>query len=67
MAIVAFLLIAWILSWFKFNQLFIQSFKELFKLEISNASYYFVFFCIGSVGDVILFFKGTYEIILLDR
>ena len=66
MAIVTFLIIAWILSWFKFNKLFVQAFKELFKLEITNASYYFVFFCIGLFGDIILFFKGTYEIILLD-
>ncbi|MFC7321489.1 hypothetical protein [Halobacillus campisalis] len=66
MAIVTFLLIGWILSWFKFNSLFIQAFKELFHKEISDASYYFVLFCIGFIGDFILFFKGTYEIILLD-
>ncbi|WP_186669108.1 hypothetical protein [Sporosarcina sp. BP05] len=65
MVILTFLMIAWILSWFKFNKLFVQAFKELFKLEITNASYYFAFFCIGSFGDIILFFKGTYEIILL--
>ena len=67
MAIVTFLIIGWILSWFKFNHLFIEAFKELFRMEISNASYYFVFFLVGSVGDLILFLQGTYEIILLDR
>ncbi|WP_433750492.1 hypothetical protein [Falsibacillus pallidus] len=66
MAILTFLLIGWVLSWFKFNELFIQAFKELFKLDITKASYYFVFFCIGFLGDIILFFKGTYEIILLN-
>jgi hypothetical protein len=66
MAIVTFLIIGWILSWFKFNKLFIQAFKELFKLEITNASYYFVFFCLGFFGDLILLFKGTYELILLN-
>jgi hypothetical protein len=66
MAIVTFLIIGWILSWFKFNKLFIQAFKELFKLEITNASYYFVFFCLGFLGDLILLFKGTYELILLN-
>ncbi|NLB20359.1 MAG: hypothetical protein GX829_05950 [Clostridium sp.] len=65
MAIVTFLLIAWILSWFKFNKIFIQAIKELFHLEISQASYYFVFFSIGFIGDLILFFRGTYELILL--
>jgi len=65
MAIAAFLMIAWILSWFTFNKLFIQAFKELFKLEITNASYYFAFFCIGFIGDIILFIRGTYELILL--
>jgi hypothetical protein len=65
MAIVTFLLIGWILGWFGFHKLFIQAFKELFKLEISKASYYFIFFCIGFFGDFILFFQGTYELILL--
>ena len=65
MAILTFLIIGWILSWFGFHKLFIQAFKELFKLEISKASYYFIFFCIGFFGDLILFIKGTYELILL--
>lgn len=65
MVIVTFLIIGWILSWFKFNELFTQAFKELFKLEITNASYYFVFFCIGFLGDLVLFIKGTYEVIIL--
>ena len=43
MAILTFLLIGWILSWFGFHKLFIQAFKELFNLEISKASYYFYF------------------------
>jgi len=60
MSIVAFLIIGWILSWFKFDQLFVQSFKELFNKEISKASYYFVFFCIGALGDIILFIGGEY-------
>ena len=66
MAIITFLLIAWILTWFKFQHLFIQAFKELFKLDITNASYYFVFFCIGSFGDLILFIQGSYEMILIN-
>jgi len=65
LAIFTFLMIAGILSWFKFNELFIQAFKELFKFEITKASYYFTFFCIGFLGDLILFLKGTYEIMIL--
>ena len=49
MAIVTFLLIAWILSWFKFNKMFIHGVQELFHLEISQASYYLVFFGIGLI------------------
>jgi len=37
MTIITFLIIGWILSWFKFNKLFIQAFQELFNKEISNA------------------------------
>ena len=61
MLIVSFLLIGWILSWFKFNHLFITAFNELFNKEITTASYYFIFFCIGAAGDVILFFRGAYD------
>ena len=58
--IIIFLLSGWILSWFRFNLLFISAFKELFNKDITNASYYFIFFCIGAVGDLILFFNGSY-------
>ena len=57
MAILTFLMIGWILSWFGFNKLFIQGFKELFKLEITKASYYLVFFCIGLFGISFYFSK----------
>jgi hypothetical protein len=62
MTIASFLIIGWILSLFKFNKLFIQAFQELFNKEISNASYYFEFFCIGLFGDLILLIKGTYYV-----
>lgn len=65
-AIVTFLIINWVLSWFKFNKFFIQAFKELFKLEITIATYYFSFFIIGFIGDIILFFQGFYKFILLN-
>lgn len=60
MTIVSFLIIACVLSWFKFDQIFIQAFKELFSKDITKASYYFIFFCIGAIGDIVLFFNGTY-------
>ena len=60
MMIIVFLLSGWILSWFKFDKLFVQAFKELFNKEITNASYYFIFFCVGAIGDLILFFNGDY-------
>jgi hypothetical protein len=42
--IIVFPLTGWILSWFKFEKLFIQAVKELFNKKITIASYYFVFF-----------------------
>jgi hypothetical protein len=60
MTIISFILIGWVLSWFKFEQLFIQAFKELFNKDITVASYYFIFFCIGAIGDLALLFNGTY-------
>ncbi|MGG1685920.1 hypothetical protein [Pseudalkalibacillus sp. NRS-1564] len=60
MTIVSFLLIGWILSWFKFEQLFIQAFQELFNKTITKASYYFIFFCIGLIGDIVLLLNGSF-------
>ncbi len=49
------LLLAWILSWFNFENHFINAFKELFNIDISISSYYIVF---GAVGLLIgLIFK----------
>lgn len=61
MVIISFLLGAWILAWFDFDQLFIKAFQELFNKDITNASYYFIFFCIGGLGDIVVFFRGDYE------
>ncbi len=66
MAIVNFLIIAWVLSWFKFNKLFIQAFKELFKFEI-RCKRLFCVPCTGILGDIILFFQGTYEMVFLNK
>ncbi|MGB3161067.1 hypothetical protein [Carnobacterium sp.] len=66
MAIVTFVLIGWILSLFKFEQLVIQAFKELFNKEISKSTYYFLFFCIGIFGDLILLFQGAYYVYFLN-
>ncbi len=67
MTIASFLIIAWILSWFKFEQLFIQAFKELFNKEVTKATYYFIFFCIGTIGDITLFFNGTFYNVLSGK
>ena len=49
-AIITFLLIGWILNWFKFEGLVIQAFRELFNKDITKASYYFLFLSIGVFG-----------------
>jgi len=36
--------------------------KELFKKEITIASYYSIFFCVGAFGNLILFINGTYNV-----
>lgn len=67
MAIVAFLIIGWILSWFKFEGVIIQAFKELFSKDITKATYYLVFFCLGLIGDIVLLFQGAYYEYFLNR
>lgn len=67
MAIVTFLGIAWVLNLFKFDQLFIQAFKELFGKDVSKATYYFLFLCIGIFGEIVLLFQGAYYVSFLSR
>lgn len=47
------LLFAWFLSWFDFDDIFVNSCNELFKWNISTSTYYFVFFLAGVVLGVI--------------
>lgn len=57
MAIITFLIIGWILNWFKFERLFIQAFKELFGKDVTKATYYFLFLFVGVFGEIVLLFK----------
>lgn len=66
MAICTFLLIGWILNWFKFDLFVIQAMKEIFNKDISKATYYFIFFCIGILGEIILLFQGAYYVYFLN-
>ncbi|REB05157.1 hypothetical protein DVB69_15440 [Sporosarcina sp. BI001-red] len=61
MAILTFLIIAWILTLFNFEQLVIQAFKELFGKDITKATYYFLFLVIGIFGEIVLLLQGTYS------
>jgi hypothetical protein len=67
MAILTFLIIAWILNWFKFESMIIQAFKELFNKDITKSSYYFLFFCVGIFGEIVLLFQGAYYEYFLYR
>ncbi|ANY66024.1 hypothetical protein BBD42_05800 [Paenibacillus sp. BIHB 4019] len=67
MAILTFLLIGWVLNWFKFERVFSQAFKELFNKEVSSASYYFLFFVIGVFGEIVLLIQGAYYDYFLQK
>ncbi|MNI80755.1 hypothetical protein D3C73_1373140 [compost metagenome] len=67
MAIITLLIIAWILNWFKFDRLFIQALKELFNKQVSSATYYFLFLCLGIFGDIVLFLQGAYYNYFMQR
>lgn len=58
MTIIIFLLIGWALTWVNFDFIFIQAFQELFDMNITIASYYFIFFAIGALGELIMFFRN---------
>lgn len=65
MSIITFLIVGWILSWFKFDGLISQAFQELFNKKITKATYYFMFFCIGVLSEIVLLFQGAYYHIFL--
>jgi hypothetical protein len=67
MAIITFIFIGWILSLFKFEQLIIQAFKEIFNKDITKATYYFLFLCVGVFGEIVLLFQGVYYEYFLNR
>lgn len=67
MAIITFLIIGWILNWFKFERLIVQAFKEVFNKDITKATYYFIFFAVGILGEIILLFQGAYYQYFLNR
>lgn len=49
------LIIAWILTLFNFDAIFITAINEIFNKEVSIAVYYFVFAIIGLVLRVIAY------------
>lgn len=51
------LLIAWILSLFNFDEIFVKGINELFNKEITIAAYYVIFLGIGVVIDLICLLK----------
>lgn len=55
--IIGSLLLAWLLSLFNFNGLFIEATSELLSITLSNASYYFIFFLFGTILGTIEFLK----------
>lgn len=67
MAIITFLIISWILTWFKFEKMFIKAFKELFGKDITEATYYFSFLCVGAFGEIVLLFQGAYYVYFLHK
>lgn len=51
MNFVGMLIIAWILTLFDFDNIFINGAKEIFKIDVTSNGYYFVFFLIGLIID----------------
>lgn len=45
------LLCAWVLSWFNFDTMLIQTVKDLFDITMSISNYYILFAMIGFIGS----------------
>lgn len=46
------LLVAWILTWFNIDEFVLKALKELFSIEATKASYYFMFLIIGLLASI---------------
>lgn len=46
------LIVAWILTWFNCDEIFIDVLQPLTKVEITTSHFYFVFGCIGIIYGV---------------
>ena len=56
------LMLAWILSWFGFDRMFIQGVNELFGIQITAAGYYTAFFLVSFLGEVFTAVTGARNI-----
>lgn len=52
MSCVGALILAWILSLFEFDAVFVTGISELFGINISIAGYYVIFFLVGLCFDL---------------
>lgn len=52
MSCVGLLILAWFLSLFGFDHVFIQGANELFGVRITIAGYYLIFFLVGLLFDL---------------
>ncbi|MFW6017071.1 MAG: hypothetical protein ACOCRK_11585 [bacterium] len=59
---IGYLFIAWILSAFNFDEIFIKGIEELFNKKVTINSYYLIAFTIGLIIDLILIYKQIGEI-----
>lgn len=55
---IAMLLVAWMLTWFDFDEYFIRGFNEITSKNISIAGYYFIFFVVGVLIDLIYMLRS---------
>lgn len=47
------LLTGWFLSLFHFDDIVVQGMREVFNMEISDATYYLMFAVVGAIGGII--------------
>lgn len=57
MNIIGSLLLAWFLTWFSFEDVITEAMDELFNKQISVSSYYFMFFAVGALADIVGLFS----------
>lgn len=61
MILITFLIMGWLLTLFDFDSVIIHGMKEMFQLDVTEKSYWFIFLFIGLVLEFTYWVEGILD------